>query len=83
MLQKTCLLLLILCSITFSKAQENYPITSDIQLKAQENNLVTISGVCNNNSLNQQKLNYSLNVQKISEAGNTSNNRQNRIHHYD
>ncbi|WP_321826724.1 curli-like amyloid fiber formation chaperone CsgH [Maribacter dokdonensis] len=74
--QKLYVLFLLLFSLNFGTAQENDNITTDIELKTQQNNLVSISGVCHNNSSEIQNLNYSLNVQKISNTGSKSKNSQ-------
>jgi len=76
MTKKTYILLLVFISVFSGISQEKNAITSDILLTPQENNLVSISGVCSNNSLQIQNLNYTLDVQKISKSGNTSNNKQ-------
>lgn len=76
MSKKTYILLLVFISVFSGISQEKNAITSDIVLTQQENNLVSISGVCSNNSLQIQNLNYTLDVQKISKSGNTSNNKQ-------
>jgi len=76
MTKKTYILLLVFISVFSGISQEKNAITSDILLTPQENNLVSISGVCSNNSLQIQNLYYTLDVQKISKSGNTSNNKQ-------
>ncbi|MEP2058742.1 MAG: curli-like amyloid fiber formation chaperone CsgH [Maribacter litoralis] len=76
MTKKTYILLLVFISVFSGISQEKNAITSDIVLTPQENNLVSISGMCSNNSLQIQNLNYTLDVQKISKSGNTSNNKQ-------
>ncbi|WP_036152628.1 curli-like amyloid fiber formation chaperone CsgH [Maribacter forsetii] len=76
MTKKTYILLLVCISVFSGISQETSTVTSDIVLTPQKNNLVSISGVCSNNSLQIQNLNYTLDVQKISKSGNTSNNKQ-------
>ncbi len=57
-------------------AQENDKLLSTITVEPIENNRVTISGHCTNNTPQAKELKYMLSVQKRSRSGNTNNNNQ-------
>jgi len=57
-------------------AQSSDTILAEILVQPQENNLVAITGVGINNSLQTEQLHYTLIIQKKSRTGNTSNNEQ-------
>jgi len=68
-------LLISFLSFTAS-AQENNNLTSAIKVESIKNGLVTISGICSNNTLQPLELKYELSVQKKGISGNTSKNNQ-------
>lgn len=57
-------------------AQENDKLRATITVAPIENNLVTISGLCNNTTSHTQTLRYELRIQKKGKSGNTNNNTQ-------
>ena len=74
---KKSLALLLISFLSFTaSAQENNNLISAIKVESVKNDLVTISGICSNNTLQPIELKYELNVQKRSLSGNTSKNNQ-------
>ena len=77
MLKKTYFFFMLMCTVLSSFAQtKEVALQPTISIQPLENNLITISGICANNTAKQQQLRYVLQVQKRSLNGNTNYNTQ-------
>lgn len=76
MFKNSYFIIILMCTVLSYMAQTNDALLPTITLQPLENNLITISGICANNTAQQQQLKYSLSIQKRSLNGNTNNNKQ-------
>lgn len=76
MFRKSVILWSLMLISLFATGQENNIVIPTITVEPLDNNMVSISGQCTNNTLQSKELKYLLSVQKKGRSGNTNNNNQ-------